>query len=239
HMWLCRDLWVNPCLGLSETIARQLQRELPKEQQCSDWSLRPLTPEQRRYAALDAHALLLLLAAQLDERSMSTKDLAHCFLGHAEQLKALAQPCFVPFGPEHVDEAIAQLKLPIREATPGSSCAIHCKTLGIVGALPGHFGQTQRAVVVLGAQRQSGMWLEAPKAPAARATLGASCLPMLWMVSGLEVQLSLSKAAKALGWPQARLAKRRDLPKLFGFEAGGTEVHLVFALAARCFWTRH
>lgn len=28
--------------------------------------------------------------------------------------------------------------------------------------------------------------------------------------------------AQALGWPQARLAKRRDLPKLFGFEAGGT-----------------
>ncbi|CAK9063693.1 Hypothetical protein SCF082_LOCUS32947 [Durusdinium trenchii] len=48
---------------------------------------------------------------------------------------------------------------------------------------------------------------------------------------GLEVQLSLSKAAKALGWPQARLAKRRDLPKLFGFEAGGMSP---FGIRTRC-----
>lgn len=44
--------------------------------------------------------MLLAVRVPVSFSARSGKDLAHCFLGHAEQLKALAQPCFVPFGPD-------------------------------------------------------------------------------------------------------------------------------------------
>ena len=36
--------------------------ELDQELQCSDWSQRPLTEEQKTYAAIDAHCLLDIFA---------------------------------------------------------------------------------------------------------------------------------------------------------------------------------
>ena len=47
--------------------------------------------------------------------------------------------------------------------------------------------------------------------------VGDGCLAVA--VLGVGAQLSLRKAAEALGAKELRLAKRRDLPRLFGFEA--------------------
>ncbi|CAK0885039.1 unnamed protein product [Prorocentrum cordatum] len=49
--------------GLRALVRASLGRDLDKSQQCSDWSLRPLSEAQRHYAALDAHALLQLFAS--------------------------------------------------------------------------------------------------------------------------------------------------------------------------------
>ena len=43
-------------LGLSAACEHFLGKALDKSEQCSDWSMRPLTEEQREYAALDAWA---------------------------------------------------------------------------------------------------------------------------------------------------------------------------------------
>lgn len=48
--------------GLQNTIARYSTIPLSKEEQCSDWASRPLSPSQLEYAGLDAAVLLVLLA---------------------------------------------------------------------------------------------------------------------------------------------------------------------------------
>jgi ribonuclease D len=47
--------------SLKAVCARELGIALPKDEQTSDWTTRPLTPTQRDYAALDAELLLELL----------------------------------------------------------------------------------------------------------------------------------------------------------------------------------
>ena len=56
-----RNLIVEVCptmrnLGLSRGCEAFLGKQLDKSEQCSDWLARPLSPEQREYAALDAWA---------------------------------------------------------------------------------------------------------------------------------------------------------------------------------------
>lgn len=53
--------------GLSDLIASETGRKLNKNSQLSDWSKRPLTMEQREYAANDVNALLII-ADKLRER---------------------------------------------------------------------------------------------------------------------------------------------------------------------------
>lgn len=60
-----------PQVGYAELVARQLGHSIDKGQTRTDWSRRPLTPEQLAYAADDVHHLLTLhteLSAELDTR---------------------------------------------------------------------------------------------------------------------------------------------------------------------------
>jgi ribonuclease D len=61
-------LGMPPQVGYAELVARQLGHSIDKAQTRTDWSRRPLTPEQLAYAADDVHHLLTLhttLAAAL------------------------------------------------------------------------------------------------------------------------------------------------------------------------------
>ncbi|CAE7476344.1 unnamed protein product, partial [Symbiodinium microadriaticum] len=159
---------------------------------CSDWSLRPLTEKQRRYAALDAWALLQLLAVDFGSAPgagtvLAAQDLALSL----KDVAAPARPLLLPLGPEHVDLAFEKLSLPIQEATPATADAVHCKTLGLVGV-------ASEAVAQVSAQQRCAV-----------------------VVLRSEHQLCLTNASEALGMCRLRLAKRRELPLLFGYEAGG------------------
>jgi len=57
HLWQLRQP-EESILGLRSLVAKTLACRLSKEQQCSNWSRRPLSKEQLEYAALDAHCLL-------------------------------------------------------------------------------------------------------------------------------------------------------------------------------------
>merc|ERR1712076_247675 len=48
--------------SLRTKVRSALGGDIDKTHQCSDWSLRPFSLEQKHYAALDAHILLQLLA---------------------------------------------------------------------------------------------------------------------------------------------------------------------------------
>jgi ribonuclease D len=55
---------------LSDSCLNLLGKPLRKEEQVSDWDLRPLTQTQEHYAALDAHSLLGLFVAMTDETTL-------------------------------------------------------------------------------------------------------------------------------------------------------------------------
>jgi ribonuclease D len=64
-----------PQAGYAELVARQLGHSIDKGQTRTDWSRRPLTPEQVAYAADDVHHLLQLhteLSAALESRGRAT-----------------------------------------------------------------------------------------------------------------------------------------------------------------------
>lgn len=58
---------LNPGLKLNDVVKEYLNYDLPKEEQCSDWSLDPLTETQLIYAAKDAWILLPLREKLIQE----------------------------------------------------------------------------------------------------------------------------------------------------------------------------
>jgi ribonuclease D len=68
-------LGLPPQVGYAELVARRLGHSIDKAQTRTDWSRRPLTPEQLAYAADDVHHLLALhaeLAAGLEKLGRAT-----------------------------------------------------------------------------------------------------------------------------------------------------------------------
>ena len=64
---LPNGLDLQTCLGggsLSAACEALLGAPLDKRMQCSDWLARPLSDDQRTYAAMDAHVLTLLYDAR-------------------------------------------------------------------------------------------------------------------------------------------------------------------------------
>ena len=63
-------------LGLARCCERYLGKPLDKSEQCSQWTRRPLSPEQRVYAALDAHvcALIYLQTLRANDRDKANHD---------------------------------------------------------------------------------------------------------------------------------------------------------------------
>ncbi|MBV9620361.1 MAG: ribonuclease D [Gammaproteobacteria bacterium] len=96
-------------VGYAELVRRLLGHELPKSHTRTDWSRRPLSPQQLEYA-LDDVRYLLPLAAALEER------LAQLGRGGwlAEELAALEDPADLTVAPE---EAWRRLK-GLRELDP-------------------------------------------------------------------------------------------------------------------------
>eukprot|EP00397_Hematodinium_sp_SG-2012_P003771 GEMP01003779.1.p1 GENE.GEMP01003779.1~~GEMP01003779.1.p1 ORF type:complete len:486 (+),score=127.04 GEMP01003779.1:991-2448(+) len=77
--------------SLSNLAAKWIHRKVDKTYQCSDWARRPLLPEQRAYAALDAWILLPIFLATKDPKYVSmewtAEDVAYriCTLAAAEE----------------------------------------------------------------------------------------------------------------------------------------------------------
>jgi hypothetical protein len=65
-------------VGLSQLCERLFGRRLNKAQQCSDWSSRPLGPEQLEYAALDAAVLLALFTKLAEEPPVCNCETGKC-----------------------------------------------------------------------------------------------------------------------------------------------------------------
>jgi ribonuclease D len=84
-----------PQIGYAELVARQLGHSIDKGQTRTDWSRRPLTPEQLAYAADDVHHLLQLhvdLASALEAKGRA--DWA------TEETSALADPALYRTEPQ-------------------------------------------------------------------------------------------------------------------------------------------
>jgi len=58
--------------GLSSACDMFLGKHLDKAEQCSDWLARPLSPEQREYAALDAWSCAAIASKIFEERGITT-----------------------------------------------------------------------------------------------------------------------------------------------------------------------
>lgn len=54
--------------GLSHVTERVLGKPLDKSMQVSNWGMRPLSTAQLKYAAQDAHILLLLFDLMIDDK---------------------------------------------------------------------------------------------------------------------------------------------------------------------------
>ncbi|MGA7614900.1 MAG: ribonuclease D [Thermoanaerobaculia bacterium] len=64
---ICAQLLGYEAFGLAALLKRHFDLEVDKSHQRADWSMRPITPEMARYAAMDTHYLIRLAVILRDE----------------------------------------------------------------------------------------------------------------------------------------------------------------------------
>ncbi len=130
--------------SLQAQVERHLGLQLNKSQQRSDWSYRPLTDEQLRYAALDAACTLLLYEHQTTRGLRGDYQLREKF---AEDQTAPLWSEIARSAPEFTEPATApELALSVRAGLSPTARSL----LGIVTELPGRYGPDHLAVSVGG-----------------------------------------------------------------------------------------
>ncbi|MCA1635284.1 MAG: hypothetical protein LC802_16730 [Acidobacteria bacterium] len=128
--------------SLKAQVERHLQLTLDKGAQHSDWSLRPLSPKQLSYAALDAVATLLLYEHQI---SRGLKGDYRSRAGNSdEQQVALPLSDAAPSASQAGQPAPATQSSPVGADLSASSLAL----LGIIAELPSRYSPWQLAASV-------------------------------------------------------------------------------------------
>ncbi len=133
--------------SLKAQVEKHLNLPLDKRAQQSDWSLRPLSPKQLDYAALDAVATLILYEHQL-QRGLSGDYRLRAKQASDEQVGLPLEGAIVPVVHEVEQPALAAQPLPVGVNVSASSLAL----LGIITELPARYHPDQLAVSV-GANR--------------------------------------------------------------------------------------
>jgi hypothetical protein len=132
--------------SLKAQVEQHLRLPLDKSAQRSDWSMRPLSPQQLSYAALDAAATLLLYEHQLARGLRGDYSLR---TGSADVQDTL------PLGNVALPTAqLVERSTPMRQPSPVDTdlSAPSLALLGIICELPSRYGPEQLAVSV-GADR--------------------------------------------------------------------------------------
>lgn len=104
--------------GLSQLSRVCLDDDVDKEQQCSDWGIRPLSPSQLTYAAKDAFAVRNVALHLLADVAFNSSSCVICYL---QQFAVVTDPMNAsfghcvsivrPLGQEHVRSALRDLTL--------------------------------------------------------------------------------------------------------------------------------
>lgn len=130
---------VTKRLGLGKCVRAAFGFDLDKTQQCSDWSVRPLTERQLVYAALDAHVLLLLTVG-------GSKPCESC-MQLASKLSRQDVTGARALGREVVETECEAVGIRIRPVAETGPEALQCKTLAVV--IEAASRTPRRAVVLL------------------------------------------------------------------------------------------
>ncbi|CAD7962592.1 unnamed protein product [Amoebophrya sp. A120] len=114
--------------SLQTRVREELGHEMSKAEQCSDWAQRPLSADQKRYAALDAWYLLQLLFRETEEQEQ------HVRLGVRRPLLRGVIPTFGPLvlTPKMLQHSI---ELPSRHGGPEKLNSDNVLVMGRGGAV--------------------------------------------------------------------------------------------------------
>jgi len=189
-----------PQAGYAELVARQLGHSIDKGQTRTDWSRRPLTPEQLAYAADDVHHLLQLhteLATALESRGRAA--------WLAEETVAFEDPALYQTEPSAAWRRLKGLsRLRPREQAAARSLAEWREQRAIASDKPRGWILTDEALYALATQ--------APRTPEELAQIRA-LPPALVRKRGDELLALIAAAREAADDALVETAARRPTPE--------------------------